>query len=116
MDIVKVKDSSLVYSYKGGWKTSECSDLIVIECEKPFIRLIFENEKVFVRASLKTIETLLQSHFIRISRQVIVNIHHVSELPFENGSYWMYLKNGAKYKVCERRVKAAKAAFLTWTH
>lgn len=112
MDIVKVKDNSIVYTYKGGLKTSCCSDLIAVECDKPFIWLIFKNEKVLVRTSLNTVEALLQTYFIRISRQVIVNMHHVSELPFENGSYWIYLKNGVKYKVSERREKAVRLTFL----
>lgn len=112
MDIVKVKENLIVYSHKGGLKSSCCSDLIAIECDKPFIRLIFENEKVLIHASLSTIGTMLQNYFVRISRQVIVNILHSPELLFDNGSYWIYLKNGTKYKVSERREKATRTAFI----
>ncbi|RHJ85306.1 LytTR family DNA-binding domain-containing protein [Parabacteroides sp. AM08-6] len=112
MDIVKVKDNSIVYSYKGGLKISCCSDLIVAKSDKPFIWLIFVNEKVLLRISLNSIETLLQSYFVRISRQVIVNMHHVSEFSFERGSYRICLNNGLTYKVSERREKIVRDAFL----
>ena len=86
MDTIKIKDNSFVYSYKGGLKTAFCRDLVAIECDKPFIWLVFNNEKVLVRASLTAVETQVQNYFIRVSRQVIVNMHHVSELLFKNGS------------------------------
>ena len=112
MDTIKIKDNSFVYSYKGGLKTAFCRDLVAIECDKPFIWLVFNNEKVLVRASLTAVETQLQNYFIRVSRQVIVNMHHVSELLFKNGSYWLLLTKGAEYKVSERREKAVRAAFF----
>ena len=86
--------------------------MVAIECDKPFIWLVFNNEKVLVRASLTAVETQLQNYFIRVSRQVIVNMHHVSELLFKNGSYWLLLTKGAEYKVSERREKAVRAAFF----
>ena len=46
MDTIKIKDNSFVYSYKGGLKTAFCRDLVAIECDKPFIWLVFNNEKV----------------------------------------------------------------------
>ena len=58
------------------------------------------------------IESALQSNFTRINRQVIVNMHHVSEFIFKDGSYWIYLKNGSEYKISERREKAIREAFL----
>ena len=59
------------------------------------------------------IESVLQSDFTRINRQVIVNMRHVSEFIFKGGSYWIHLKNGSLYKVSERREKAVRAAFLS---
>ena len=58
MDTIKIKDNSFVYSYKGGLKTAFCRDLVAIECDKPFIWLVFNNEKVLVRASLSCKITL----------------------------------------------------------
>ena len=110
MDTIKIKDNSFVYSYKGGLKTAFCRDLVAIECDKPFIWLVFNNEKVLVRASLTAVETQLQNYFIRVSRQV-----NVSELLFKNGSYWLLLTKGAEYKVSERREKAVRAAFFLYT-
>lgn len=115
MDIIQLKDNSIIYSYKGGLKTSLCCDLFAIECDKPFIRLVFTNEKVLVRASMITIETRLEDYFVRISRQIIINMHHVFEYTWKNGSYWVYLVNGLEYKVSERRVKAVRSAFLMYT-
>ena len=115
MDTIKIKDNSFVYSYKGGLKTAFCRDLVAIECDKPFIWLVFNNEKVLVRASLTAVETQVQNYLIRVSRQVIVNMHHVSELLFKNGSYWLLLTKGLEYKVSERREKAVRAAFFLYT-
>ncbi len=115
MEIIKVKDQSLVYSYKGGLKISFCFDLIAIECDKPFIRLIFKDEKVLVRVSMVTIETQLHNCFVKINRRVIVNMHHVTEFIFKDGSYWICFKKGIEYKVSERREKTVKSAFLLYT-
>lgn len=115
MDIIQLKNNSIVYSYKGGLKTSLCNDLVAIVCDKPFIRLVFRNEKVLIRASLITIETQLEDYFVRISRQVIINMYHVSEYISKNGIYWVYLTNNLEYKVSERREKAVRSAFLLFT-
>lgn len=112
MDIIKVKDESLIYTYKGGLKISFCCDLLAIECDKPFIRLIFKNEKVLIRVSLFTIETQLQNHFVRINRQVIVNVLYVTELIFKDGSYWICFPKGLEYKVSERREKTVRSAIF----
>jgi len=112
MDIIKIQGNSIVYSYKGGLKTAFCRDLVAIECEKPFIRLVLNNDKILVRASLTVVETQLQDYFIRVNRQVIVNMHHVSELLLKNGSYWLLLSKGLKYRVSERREKAVRTAYL----
>lgn len=112
MDTLKVKDNMIIYSYRNGLKTSLCSDLAVLVYNKPNIWLIFNNEEVLVHRSMIQIESALQSNFIRINRQVIVNMHHVSEFIFKEGSYWIYLKNGLEYRISERREKAVRVAFL----
>lgn len=114
MDIIQLKDGAIIYSYKGGLKTSLCTDLVAIECDKPFIRLVFNNEKVLVRASLIAIETKLEDYFVKVSRQVIINVHHTSEYKFKNGAYWVYLGNGSEYKISERRKKIVRSAFLLY--
>ncbi|MCE5226060.1 MAG: LytTR family transcriptional regulator [Porphyromonadaceae bacterium] len=119
MDIIKIKENSLVHSYKGGLKTSFCYDLVAIECDKPFIRLIFKDEKVLVRVSLITIETQLQNCFIRISRRVIINMHHVIKFFFRNGSYWICIKQDSRfieYKVSQRREKVVRSAYLLFAN
>lgn len=114
MDVIKVKGNSIAYSYKGGLKTSFCCDLIAIECDKPFIRLVIDNDKVLVRASLTAVETQLQDCFIRVNRQVIVNMHYVSELLLIDDSYWLLLPKGLKYRVSERREKVVRTAYLLY--
>lgn len=115
MDTIKLKNNSIVYSYKGGLKTSLCNDLLAIESDKPFIRLIFKNEKVLVRASMISIETRLEDYFVRISRLVIINMHYASEYRLKNGVYQIHLTNGSEYKISERREKAVQSAFLSFT-
>ncbi|MBS6225578.1 LytTR family DNA-binding domain-containing protein [Parabacteroides johnsonii] len=112
MDTLKVKDNMIIYSYRNGLKTSLCSDLAALVYNKPNIWLVFKNEEVLVHRSMIQIESALQSNFTRINRQVIVNMHHVSEFIFKDGSYWIYLKNGSEYKISERREKAIREAFL----
>lgn len=115
MDIIELKDRTFSYSYKGGLKTSMYSELIAIESDRPFILLVFKEECVLVRVSMCSIENRLQSRFVRISRQVIVNMSLASEFLFNDGSYWVYLPDDKKYKVSKRREKSVEVAFLLYT-
>ena len=66
MDILKVKDNMIIYSYRNGLKTSLCSDLVALVYNKPNIWLIFKNEEVLVHVSMLQIESVLQNNFTRI--------------------------------------------------
>lgn len=90
--------------------------MLAIECDKPFVRLVFKNEIVLVRASMISIETQLENYFVKISRQVIINMHHVSDYILKNGAYLVHLTNGLEYKVSERREKALQSAYLLYTN
>ena len=114
MDILKVKDNMIIYSYRNGLKTSLHSDLVALVYNKPNIWLIFKDEEVLVHVSMLQIESVLQNNFTRINRQVIVNMNHVSEFIFKDGSYWIHLKRGLEYKISERRKKAVREAFLLY--
>ena len=116
MDILKVKDNMIIYSYRNGLKTSLHSDLVALEYNKPNIWLIFKDEEVLVHVSMLQIESVLQNNFTRINRQVIVNMNHVSEFIFKDGSYWIHLKRGLEYKISERRKKAVREAFLLYAN
>ena len=116
MDILKVKDNMIIYSYRNGLKTSLHSDLVALVYNKPNIWLIFKDEEVLVHVSMLQIESVLQINFSRINRQVIVNMNHVSEFIFKDGSYWIHLKRGLEYKISERRKKAVREAFLLYAN
>ena len=116
MDILKVKDNMIIYSYRNGLKTSLHSDLVALVYNKPNIWLIFKDEEVLVHVSMLQIESVLQNNFTRINRQVIVNMNHVSEFIFKDGSYWIHLKRGLEYKISERRKKAVRDAFLLYAN
>ena len=116
MDILKVKDNMIIYSYRNGLKTSLHSDLVALVYNKPNIWLIFKDEEVLVHVSMLQIESVLQNNFTRINRQVIVNMNHVSEFIFKDGSYWIHLKRGLEYKISERRKKAVLEAFLLYAN
>lgn len=116
MDILKVKDNMIIYSYRNGLKTSLHSDLVALVYNKPNIWLIFKDEEVLVHVSILQIESVLQNNFTRINRQVIVNMNHVSEFIFKDGSYWIHLKRGLEYKISERRKKAVREAFLLYAN
>lgn len=111
MDILKVKDNMIIYSYRNGLKTSLHSDLVALVYNKPNIWLIFKDEEVLVHVSMLQIESVLQNNFTRINRQVIVNMNHVSEFIFKDGSYWIHLKRGLEYKISERRKKSSPRGF-----
>ena len=114
MDILKVKDNMIIY--RNGLKTSLHSDLVALVYNKPNIWLIFKDEEVLVHVSMLQIESVLQNNFTRINRQVIVNMNHVSEFIFKDGSYWIHLKRGLEYKISERRKKAVREAFLLYAN
>ena len=116
MDILKVKDNMIIYSYRNGLKTSLHSDLVALVYNKPNIWQIFKDEEVLVHVSMLQIESVLQNNFTRINRQVIVNMNHVSEFIFKDGSYWIHLKRGLEYKISERRKKAVREAFLLYAN
>lgn len=116
MDILKVKDNMIIYSYRNGLKTSLHSDLVALVYNKPNIWLIFKDEEVLVHVSMLQIESVLQNNFTRINRQVIVNMNHVSEFIFKDGSYWIHLKRGLEYKISERRKKAVRETFLLYAN
>ena len=116
MDILKVKDNMIIYSYRNGLKTSLHSDLVALVYNKPNIWLIFKDEEDLVHVSMLQIESVLQNNFTRINRQVIVNMNHVSEFIFKDGSYWIHLKRGLEYKISERRKKAVREAFLLYAN
>ena len=116
MDILKVKDNMIIYSYRNGLKTSLHSDLVALVYNKPNIWLIFKDEEVLVHVSMLQIESVLQNNCTRINRQVIVNMNHVSEFIFKDGSYWIHLKRGLEYKISERRKKAVREAFLLYAN
>lgn len=116
MDILKVKDNMIIYSYRNGLKTSLHSDLVALVYNKPNIWLIFKDGEVLVHVSMLQIESVLQNNFTRINRQVIVNMNHVSEFIFKDGSYWIHLKRGLEYKISERRKKAVREAFLLYAN
>lgn len=116
MDTLKVKDNIIIYSYKNGLKASLCNDLIALVYNKPNIWLILKNEEVLIHISMTQIEYLLQNNFIRINRQVIINMCHATELIFKDGAYWIHLKRDLEYKISERRKKSVWEAFLLYAN
>ncbi len=112
MDTLLFKRNTFTYSYKGGLRTSSYEDLLAIESDKPFVKLNLTDSSIFVRASLNFVETNLQQCYVRISRQVIVNINLAQKITLKNGSYWIHLSKGLEYKISERRQKDVCFAFI----
>ena len=48
MDILKVKDNMIIYSYRNGLKTSLHSDLVALVYNKPNIWLIFKDGSYWI--------------------------------------------------------------------
>ena len=46
--------------------------------------------------------------------KIIVNMKHVERIVCQQASYWVMMKNGAQYKISERREKAVRDAYCLY--
>lgn len=111
MDILDFKDDYFIYSNKRSLLKAPYEDLLVVECDKPFICFYLKERKFLVQYSLESVAKSLKEYFIQVNRQVIVNMKHVDRIIYQQASYWVMMKNGAQYKISERRGKTVRNAF-----
>lgn len=112
MDTLILKENSFICSYKGGLTTFLYEEVLSIESDKPFVKFKLKNHIVLSKTSLSTVEEKLPACFIRINRQVVVNMKHVNKIVLENGTYRIQLNGDIEYKISERKIKAVKTAYI----
>lgn len=114
MDILDFKDDYFIYSNRGNLSKAFYEDLLVAECDKPFVCFYLKDRKFFVQCTLEVIAKSLKEYFVQVSRQVIVNMKYVERIIYQQESYWVMMKNGAQYKISERRAKKVRDAFCLY--
>lgn len=111
MNILDFKEDHFIYSHKGNQSKASYEDLFAVECDKPFVCFYLKDKKIHVQCSLEFVAKSLKDYFIRVNRQVIVNMKHVESLICQQTSYSVRMKNGAQFKISERREKIVRDAF-----
>lgn len=111
MNILDFKKDSFLYSHKGNLSKASYEDLFVVECDKPFVCFYLKDKKIFVQCSLESVAKSLKDYFVQVNRRVIVNMKHVESIICQQASYWVRMKNGAQFKISERREKTVRDAF-----
>lgn len=81
------------------------SEIFLIQSVGNYARLHFENKKALLKRSLNLLEQKLDtSLFFRANRQEIINLNFIEKIePMFKGTLRIYLKNGEKVEVSERR-------------
>jgi hypothetical protein len=111
MEILDFKDDYFIYSNRGNLSKAFYDDLLVVECDKPFVCFYLKDKKILIQCTLATITKSLKDYFVQVNRQVIVNMKHVDRIIYQQTSYWVMMKNGVQYKISERREKIVRDAF-----
>lgn len=111
MNILDFKEDFFIYSNKGNLSKASYEDLLVVECDKPFVCFYLKERKFLVQCSLESVAKSLKDHFIQVNRQVIVNMKNIECIIYQQASYWVVMINGVQYKVSKRREKAVRNAF-----
>ncbi len=90
------------------------STIHVIESIGNYVRIHFENQKVFFKRSLTQLEKILEPNlFFRINRSIIINrsfIQKIDQLP--NGRLILTLKNDENYTVSSRQSALFKSQLM----
>ena len=114
MESVHFKDDFLLYTHKGNIEKIMYGDIVSIECDKPYVKFCLTSSKSFsIQQSLLMVGNCLKQEFVRVNRQVIVNMRYAQKIVFEGKQSYVYLK-GFKYKISVRLEKAVRVAFFQY--
>lgn len=114
MDVLICKEDYFVHSIKGGLTTTFYQDLLALECDKPLVRFRLKDSIFSLKASLCDIEKHLDVFFIRINRQIIINIKFAKQIICKQGGYWIQMEGGREYKISERRKRVVCLLFTRY--
>lgn len=115
VDTLVFKENCFFGYHKRGIEKFSYEDIQVVEYDKPLINVKFRDGKLVVKWNLYSFEETLASHFARINRQVVVNMKLVRQIVLENGTFWLLMFDGSKYRISRRRYKYVTELFLKHT-
>ena len=100
-------EGRLVIKTKGRIVFLNLDEIDWVEAAANYVRLNVGKESYLFRETIsRTLERLNPTHFIRIHRSVIVNVHKIKELiPVNSGEYIVVLKSGKELS-CSRGYRA----------
>ena len=115
MDMVIFKKNSFICSYKGGLITTSYEDLYAIEYDKPLVRFRLRETTSSVMTTLCNLESQLNTSFIRVNRQIIVNMIFAKQIVCKPDGCWILLKGDLEYKISERKIKYVRLSFVEYS-
>lgn len=84
-------------------------DILSIKTEHKQVVALTQHTQYVIKSRLYTLEDVLPSHFIRISKSEIININKLHKLSIEpNGLIKMYLQNAYETYSARRYLKSIK--------
>lgn len=114
MDVLIFKENSFICSYNGGLITTSYDDLLAIECDKPLVRFRLKKSTLSVTTTLCKILNHLSLPFVRVNRQVIVNMTLAKQLVDNKDGYWILLQGDLFYKISVRQIKIVRSSFIKY--
>lgn len=115
MNILIFKENTFICSYRGGIVVTPYVELISIECDKPLVKFRLKHCALSGKCSLSSIDVYLNDFFIRINRQVIVNMQYATSISKRKDGHWLQLEYGLEYKISVRNIKNVYSSFLIYT-
>lgn len=94
------------------WKV-EYDDIVSIECDKPYIKILLKGSKaIIIKKSLLDVQkNLNEKLFVRVNRKTVVNMENVQSLFKKKDVYSLLMQNGLEYVVSLRTVSLARKCF-----
>lgn len=80
----------------------DINEVKFIKADRYYVNVYCLNRKVLIRITLKKLEQLLPTVFIRISKSVIINIPHVVRIEESKSSCCVVLNGDIEQQVSER--------------
>lgn len=103
-----------LYSNRNNMWKVEYSDIISIECDKPYVRFLLKgSKKIVIKKSLLDVQKNLNGKlFVRINRKTIVNMENVQSVVKSRDAYRLLMQNDLAYVVSSRTVSLVRKCFF----
>lgn len=109
------KELFLIYSHRGSVRKIPYEEILSIECDKPYVEFRLKNSKHFsVKTSLLEIQKNLNLEFLRVNRQIIVNMKNAQFLISDAKGCWIQMEDNLRYQISVRLQAAVRVAFCLY--